>query len=548
MYLINEQEIFSKWSPILESEVGVTDRSRVEWMSKYCHYHELYESNSYSTLGAVNGMGATRFPDSPGSQDAFFGQGAGSGDKAHTLLPLAMQVAAQTVGLDLVPVVPMPGPMGVLTYLDFVYAGGKTGGTASGNDIPLMIRAKYATYDNVPTAWAAGDTSVVVNGISFALIGQSRIDGMPIFHVRTSTAAGMTAGTILSNLQTAIGVTGIGGVTGATAGISIELVKALEDHITGFSGASLAANDYTGFDINDPYSRATGESTMDNIMNLSLFNKSVEAKTFQVAAAVTREQVQDLKQFGVDAVSQVESVLINELTQSINKNILDRLFYLGERNHEFVLRTQGQNFFLNLGATGITAGASCSNATNFGAYLQSFALKAAYVPQTEVSNSASENLHTRQRKIMSKILAIANLIAIRGRRGPATFVVTNGQVCSALQDVAGFVPAPMANTINQMSGSLYPIGTLAGLAIYNDPNRAWNDTRFLVGRKGDGNSPGLVFMPYLMAESVQTIAEGTMAPKVAVKSRYALVEAGFHPETMYLTSGVNLAAELGSLV
>jgi hypothetical protein len=26
-----------------------------------------------------------------------------------------------------------------------------------------------------------------------------------------------------------------------------------------------------------------------------------------------------------------------------------------------------------------------------------------------------------------------------------------------------------------------------------------------------------------------------MAPKIAVKSRYALVEAGFHPETQYYT-------------
>jgi|NOAtaT_6_FD_contig_111_827076_length_4285_multi_6_in_0_out_0_2 hypothetical protein len=546
MYLLNEQEIFAKWAPILESEVGITERNRVEWMAKYCHYHELYESNSYSVLGAVNGMGATRFPGDPGTQDAFYGADKGSGDKAHTLLPLAMQVAAQTVGLDLVPVVPMPGPMGVLTYLDFVYAGGKTGGTSTGNNIPLMVRATWSDYTNVP-AFVAGGTSAVVNGISFGFIGQSRIDGMPIFHVRQSTSAGMTGGTILSNLNTILGAAGIGGVTGAAA-TNIELVKALEDHITGFSGKALLENDYTGFDINDPYSRADGEGTMDNIMNLSLFNKSVEAKTFQVAAAVTREQVQDLKQFGVDAVSQVESVLINELTQSINKNILDRLFFLGERNHEFVLRTQGQNFFLNLGASAITVGASCSNATNFGAYIQSTALRTQVVQATEVANSASENLHTRQRKIMSKILAIANLIAIRGRRGPATFVVTNGQVCSALQDVAGFIPAPMANTINQMSGSLYPIGTLAGLAIYNDPNRAWNDTRFCVGRKGDGNSPGLVFMPYLMAESVQTIAEGTMAPKVAVKSRYALVEAGFHPETMYLTSGVNLQQELGSLV
>jgi hypothetical protein len=542
MYLLNEQEIFSKWAPILESEVGITERNRVEWMSKYCHYHELYESNSTAVLGAVNGMGATRFPGDPGSQDSFYGSDSGSGDKAHTLLPLAMQVAAQTVGLDLVPVVPMPGPMGVLTYLDFVYAGGKTSG--AGDNLPLLIKVNYGSTA-IP-AFPAGGTSLAISGITLGYVGASRIDGYPIFHVRGTLGAGTT---LLAVAHTAIGVTGISGVTGSTAGLTIELVKALEDHITGFSGTALKDNDYTGFDINDPYSRADGEGTTDNVMNLSLFNKSVEAKTFQVAAAVTREQVQDLKQFGVDAVSQVESVLINELTQSINKNILDRLFFLGERNHEFVVRTQGLNFFLNLGSTALlTVGGSCSSGTNFGVYIQSTALRAQSVPQTEVFNSASENLHTRQRKIMSKILAIANLIAIRGRRGPATFVVTNGQVCSALQDVAGFIPAPMANTINQMAGSLYPIGTLAGLAIYNDPNRAWNDTRFCVGRKGDGNSPGLVFMPYLMAESVQTIAEGTMAPKVAVKSRYALVEAGFHPETMYLTSGVNLASQLGSLV
>lgn len=553
MNLINEQEIFAKWSPILESEVGVTDRSRVEWMSKYCHYHELYESsslnesNSYSVLGAVNGMGATRFPGNPTTQDGFYGQNTGSGDKAHTLLPLAMQVAAQTVGLDLVPVVPMPGPMGVLTYLDFVYAGGKTAGT--GNDAPLLIKVNYGST-TIP-AFAAGSTadfaSSASNGL-FAFVGQSRIDGYPIFHVKTLNSTGVVTSVVseLTGAVFAVGSTGSTATIDVTGGI--ELVKALEDHITGFSGSALKDGNYSGFDINDPYSRNDGESTMDNIMNLSLFNKSVEAKTFQVAAAVTREQVQDLKQFGVDAVSQVESVLINELTQSINKNILDRLFYLGERNHEFVLRTQGTNFFLNLGQTAINVGTQCNPATNFGAYIQSTALRGQTAAATEVANSASENLHTRQRKIMSKILAIANLIAIRGRRGPATFVVTNGQVCSALQDVAGFVPAPMANTINQMSGSLYPIGTLAGLAIYNDPNRAWNDTRFCVGRKGDGNSPGLVFMPYLMAESVQTIAEGTMAPKVAVKSRYALVEAGFHPETMYLTSGVNLATALGSLV
>ena len=540
MYLINEQEIFGKWAPIIESTTGIQERNRVEWMSKYCHYHELYENNSLAQLGAVNGMGATRFPGDPGTQAGFATQDTGSGDKAHTLLPLAMQVAAQTIGLDLVPVVPMPGPMGVLTYLDFVYAGGQT---ASTTNAPLLIKINYGSTA-VP-AFVVGGTSVSTNGVTLAYVGSSRLDGYPIFHVRGT----LSGATILATYTTILGASGISGVTGSSSGLNVELVKALEDHITGFSGQALTNNDYTGDDINDPYSRSLGESTMDNVMNLSLFNKSVEAKTFQVAAAVTREQVQDLKQFGVDAVSQVESVLINELTQSINKNILSRLFALGETNHKNVVASQGINFFLNIGATSIVvSGTSANTQTNFGAYIQDTTLRAATILASEVTNSASENLSTRQRKIMSKILAIANLIAIRGRRGPATFIVTNGQVCSALQDIAGFVPAPMANTINQMSGSLYPIGTVAGLAIYNDPNMAWNDTRFLVGRKGDGNSPGLVFMPYLMAESVQTIAEGTMAPKVAVKSRYALVEAGFKPETMYITSGVFMSSLLGSLV
>ena len=68
----------------------------------------------------------------------------------------------------------------------------------------------------------------------------------------------------------------------------------------------------------------------------------------------------------------------------------------------------------------------------------------------------------------------------------------------------------------------------------------FNDTRVLVGRKGADDEPGLKFMPYMMAESLQTIAEGTMSPKIAVKSRFALVEAGQLPQTQYYTLYFNL--------
>jgi hypothetical protein len=238
-------------------------------------------------------------------------------------------------------------------------------------------------------------------------------------------------------------------------------------------------------------------------MGLSLFSKSVSAETFQVAAAVTREQVQDLKQFGVDAVAQVEAVLTNELTQSINQYILGRLRTLGTANI--------------VGAFGA--------ATDFDLTL----------PAAAALGGGGETLPSVQRRILSQVLAAANLIANRGRRGAGNFAVVGPQTATVLQSIAGFVANPMANTFAQAAGAIYPLGSVAGINIYTDPTMNWGDYSVTVGRKGDGNGPGVVFMPYLMAESVQTIAEGTMAPKVAVKSRFALVDAGFHPETQYVT-------------
>jgi hypothetical protein len=139
-------------------------------------------------------------------------------------------------------------------------------------------------------------------------------------------------------------------------------------------------------------------------------------------------------------------------------------------------------------------------------------------------------------------LAAANVVANRGRRGPANFIVTNSQVASALQDISQFTFAPFTNTLTQNNGTLYPVGSIAGMTVYVDQNMSFGDTRVLVGRKGADDEPGMKFMPYMMAESIQTISEGTMSPKIAVKSRYALVEAGHHPQTMYLTFKVTVPA------
>jgi hypothetical protein len=486
--LINEAEIRNTWAPIIEEATGITESSKLAWMSEYCHNHKLYEDANIMALNPgmnLAGMGAVSFPGN-GSTANVGGSGAnGSGDKAPTLLPLAMQVAAQTIGLDLVPVVPMAGPMGLLSYLDYTYEGGVVNAPANGaygadgTVAPTYVKASGAgTADIAADAGTHGD---------YTFVGTSRIDGKSIFKVGTIDS---TNTTVAADLEDA----------GADAN-SVELVKAMEDHIPGFTGDADADGNAL------PFSREKGESTRDKLMGLSLFSKSVAAETFQVAAGVTREQVQDLKQFGVDAVAQVEAVLTNELTQSINDYILKSMRNLAATN------TTDNPF------DGVTI--DLSPAANYG----------------------GETRGEAHRRILTNVLAAANFIANKGRRGAGNFAVVDAKIASALQGIAGFVPNPMANTFNQVAGAIYPVGSVAGINVYTDPRLPFNGGylgdsagthRILVGRKGDGNSAGLVFMPYLMAESVQTIAEGTMAPKVAVKSRFALVEAGFHPETQYV--------------
>ena len=479
--LINESEVRSTWSPIIESATGINDANKLAWMSTYCHNHKLYEdANIMSLAPSMNlaGMGATKFP-SAGVD--------GSGDKSPSLLPLAMQVAAQTVGLDLVPVIPMAGPMGLLSYLDFTYEGGKLDNGVA----PTYIKVGVAAAENIATvkteieALADDKIAAAATYGAYTLVGSSRIDGKLIFKVGTIIAANVATDVALA----------LASLTADATATGVELVKALEDHIKGFTAANAAGT---------PFTREAGESTPDKVMGLSLFSKSVSAKTYQVAAAVTREQVQDLKQFGVDAVAQVESVLTNELTQSINQHILGSIRTLGEAN---VTSFGGANSFditLPLG-TALVGGDTVASA---------------------------------HRQILTQVLAAANLIANRGRRGAGNFAVVGAQVATVLQSVSGFVANPMSNTISQSAGAIYPLGSVAGINIYTDPTLDWADMKVAVGRKGDGNGPGLVFMPYLMAESVQAIAEGTMAPKIAVKSRFALVEAGFHAETQYVTFSV----------
>ena len=571
--ILNEAETMKAWSGFITESTGVTDRSKLTWMTKYCAFHDMNEKKELneSVLGYahmnpnmnVGGMGAMSFPGS-NPTNGYDGT-RGSGDNPFSLLPLAVQVAAQTIALDLVPVVPMQGPLGILQYMDYVYEGGRTNrfpnpGTADKSmTSPLMVKLTLSKGHEDHGVKDDPDSDTIknlekvtvkelkeafkpdVNGkpwsekigdYELTFIAFGRIDGRPIFQVKEKSRYGddyMNGGEYASkSLFETLQENDINNFKVE----DIDTVKALEDFIPGFTGAGFKNGKPMSA---KPYTREEGESTPSNMMSLNVFTEKVEAKTIQVKGTITREQIQDLKAYGIDALAQVEAELVNELTQHINRELLWNIFTLGEQNHKEAEAFEGIN--LN---TFFTANPDAGTATSPDAVIPD-GFTVSYV------GGGAETLGTIQRRIMSKILSASNLIAQRGRRGAGTFAVCSAHIATALQDCAGFVAYPLSNTINQTAGSLFPVGAISGVSIYVDPNMPWDDNRIVVGRKGKDNEPGIVFMPYLMADKLSYPSEGMEgAPVTSLKSRYAVVKAGHHPQLYYYTfeiacgSGINL--------
>lgn len=568
--ILNETQ--QKWANIISEEYGVKDQAKLGWMSQYAQNHEIYEGvqtngsvsgNIYSTPLNTIGLGNPQMPMStdpdnkymvgkPGG--AFGQQQVGSGDIPMSTLTMALEVAAVTIGLELVPVIPANGPWAMLSYMDTPYAGGKLdaignltsvdgkGVGAENKPIYIKVRGSYDTYKITVDDKEAGVvvTPKMAKGtatnslIAKRDLGKSRIDGAEIFEVAGISAVLSADQVSMPDLLADKSIADVFNGTLATP----DLVASAADHIQGFS------NFYNGSD--DPMSRAENETGVGNTIGARMFTKLVQMGSYEVTGSVTRQQLQDMPLYGIDVIGKVLEAMQNEISQAINNRILDRVFRLGVDNADMQYAIQGVN--LNLYLNGTTGAGLPLN--KFDAYTKYVGNNGApehlknVTVKNAVQNTAAENVTTHQRRIMSRILAAANLIANVSRRGRGQWVVTNTQILSALQDAASFVVAPMVNTLAQDgSQSLYFAGSIAGLNLYVDPYMQWSDTRVCVGRKSNGNDPGVVFMPYILADTVQTIVEGTMAPKLLVNSRFAIVDAGFHPEQSYYTFMVQTAKD-----
>ena len=557
---INEQNGAQMWTKMLKENFNVTDSEKLSWVSQYAAIHEIHESMlgvggaamnapagqygagvipsqgvgpMYATPLNTPGMGN---PAAPGALPTdttapgqFFKQAVGSGDIPVSTLPMALNVALLTIGLELVPVIPAKAPWAMLSYMDFPYAGGKLGrhneiagldGVGEGaENKPLYVKFLGAEARALADGKKEGD-AYEFGGFKGVFKCYGRMDGGVIVAVKEAKLDGADASIIAVTEAYAASTT-------PAKDIRVDFAQTMVDFIDGF------ANFATG--KKEAMTRAQNETGTGNTIGLRLFSKWIQMGSYEVTGTVTRQQLQDLPLYGTDAVAKVMEALQNEITQSINARILEHVFALGVTNAANQKAFQRVDLNLHMGTADTTLAAMVAPKKYVDIYGNDVAATWGTVQNAEVNTSA-ENLHTRQRRISSRILAAANLIQAVGRRGRATWVVTNAQVATALQDVSSYVVAPMANNLSQDgSQNLFLNGTLAGLKVYVDPYMDWDDCRVCVGRKGNGNEPGVIFMPYILADTVSITAEGTMAPKMLVNSRYAIADAGFYPETQYYT-------------
>ena len=145
---MNNQNGSQMWSKMLTEQFGVKDQEKLNWVSEYAAIHEIHESQIgvnggavlpaaggvgpiYSTPLNTLGMGNPLLPGNVPAQNAtpadFYKQTPGSGDIPVSTLPMALNVALLTIGLELLPVIPAKAPWAMLSYMDFPYAGGKMG-------------------------------------------------------------------------------------------------------------------------------------------------------------------------------------------------------------------------------------------------------------------------------------------------------------------------------------------------------------------------------------------------------------------------------------
>lgn len=535
-----KQKIYEAWSPKIKAHLkkkGVTNISESRLMSlcQGAQVRKLYEN---ATTANTGGRGAFSLGNNTANAND---STRGSEGAFDSLFGVFLDTYAGCVGLDLVPNLQMNKSNLVVNIIEPVYAGGiidsntdrpelfQVKVTATGSPDALVVGTAYL----VKTAFTDADTVAIA---TLVYTGRDRAKGHAIFRLQNVLPA--RSGDTIAQLLTGASIfQTVSKFVGFTAN-TVQYVSAYTNFIQGFSGAGLNDNDawQSGMsdNVHSPMSRQVGETQKFRSMGLSKWSENFSAETMQVKIGYTTEMLQDLAmEEGLDAVQIAYDAMANELDQSMNAEITTTIAGTGWGHHNLIFETLGLNLNLHMADTAGTA-KTYKDEKNVSRTI-------AGATGALIATANGDNLPSMQRRIVSRLTYASSIIGQRSRRGKANAAVTNATISPALSDTRGFQPAPFENDLTE-NENLFMMGSFNKIALYENPMMEINDNRISVIAKGSSNDQGLKLMNYILAEKIDTIAEGLMQNVSVLKSRYKLASVGTNPNFNYLTLAVSQGA------
>jgi hypothetical protein len=551
--------LLDKWSGFINESIGVDDAqipdAKAFIISAIAQNKQFINESVYSSSDTttVNGIGAVALPASPGTYTQFHDPSRATGqiDKAMSALNMSINIAAHTIGFDLVPTVPIYSELIMLDYTDFIYTGGRLDSATK----PLVAtftnpQLKAATLSPGDVIWICGADTESAAKVTY--IQRERLTGDVIARIDqtgtfddTTTQTFTQAETVTINAVIATAVRYIiGAVTDtivAAAGTwAVGFTSVHDDALSMFVNGGVLGG--------EPMQRQDAENGTSAAIEFKTYTKPVSVKAFEVIGHVTRAQSRVLKTKGIDAVPQIKNVMEQLISQAINDDILTRMRKLGVTTHANLFAAQGINFNLFIGPAATANKAFTAFTTD--AYLDKHGAdrtsEFGNIINAE-TNSSAENLYSRQRRVVSRILGAATFVGHISRFGAADAAVIPPQFVSAVKESKGFTASTITNNLVQNTKNLYYLGDVAGVKIYCNPKLRYDDESIVVARTNktadgvdyENINQGVVLLPYDLAASESIIAESTMSHKILVESLYAIAETGIHPELAYLTFAIH---------
>lgn len=511
----------------------------------------LFES--VSMPGNIIGMGEVTNPMEGNAVPGGMwnpGYKPGSGDIPSYVFGLQSQIALHCIGFDLMPTIAVDTPKVVVSYVDTVYGGGTFD---DAENMPSFVEISSSLFkrtwlkenklrraiSKVVIATSDGTSAVellfilgstIKAAITVEVLSTGKISGTTYTEENTKSVKEVIDAINADGSSKAY-ISVDGGATftekETVGNVGIDYASATRTNI-----AEAASNDNSLGGM----SRAQHEKGPKHKLNVIMMDKQLEMVGLEIEADTSNIQIKDMAAAGVNVIAHLYSGVQNQLVQSLDEVILDHLYKLGVTHAANVYESQGINYSLFIGKPSENEKAFTDVDTDFYDILGNDVRgRMGSIPNALVSSSY-ENQMTHGERLYSRLLVILEFVSYQNRIAAPDFIVASGELCACLKKQATFSICPVATTLAS-NPELHYTGTIfETVSVYKNPKIPFNDCRILFGRRGNDTDPGAKFLAYDLAASRQTIAEGTMAEKIRVWSRFAIADIGFYPELNYYTA------------